>query len=178
MKPRYYLSALVLALPVIFLSGCKTTEENYRAAYEKTMAARQEGEDLDDTIYGRERRQMKSATVDTPDGPLEVRSQLVRVTEGGGGIPENLKRFNVVAGQFKQLFNATSLRERLVAGGYPGAFVVETAEPYYYVVAASYADASEAAEALEELGKKSPVTMKEPCPFILDATTRKRTHRR
>ena len=95
----------------------------------------------------------------------------VKVTEGGGALPEQLRRFNVVAAQFKQRFNALSMRGRLADGACPGAFVVETAEPYYYVVAASYADAADAAEYMERLRAEAPVVMSEPCHFILDATS-------
>lgn len=175
---KYTVAAIALACVLPLLSsGCKTTEENYRAAYEKTIEARKEQTALDSTVYGAERRRMQSNVISTSDGPVEVRAMLVKVTEGGGGIPENLKRFNVVAGQFKQQFNALSLRDRLVDKGYPGAFVVQTAEPYYYIVAGSYIDAAEAAKAMEALKKAQPVAMKEPCPFILDATTRRNPRR-
>lgn len=170
--------ALIAAAAVILVVSCKTTEANYRAAYEKTMAARAEQDSIEDTIYG-QRRQMQQRTVDTPDGRVEVKAQFVRVTEDGGGIPENLRQYSVVVGQFKQLFNAKSMRNRLADSGYPGAFVVETGEPYYYIVLASFSDAAQAAEALEKFKAKPAISMKEPCPFILDAGGRRRptTHK-
>lgn len=163
------LSAIALALMVPALFSCKTTEANYKAAYDKTVAARDSVAQVENTIYG-SRRQMQSATVATDSGTVEVRRMRVKVTEGGGALPEQLRRFNVVAAQFKQRFNALSMRGRLADGTCPGAFVVETAEPYYYVVAASYADAADAAEYMERLRAEAPVVMREPCPFILDAT--------
>lgn len=167
---KILLNAILILAAATCVVGCKTSEANYRAAYEKAVAARSSDEDIDSTIYGEVRRQMTTQTVNMPDGrSVQVCSQFVRVTEGGGGIPENLKQFNVVAGQFKQLFNAKSLRDRLTDLGYPGAFVVETAEPYYYVVAGSYPTLLSATDALEELRRKSPVAMKAPLPFILDA---------
>ncbi|MCM1065954.1 MAG: SPOR domain-containing protein [Muribaculaceae bacterium] len=177
---KLYIPAAVAAammLPALF--SCKTTEANYRAAYERTIEARQQQEALDSTIYGAHRRAMGSATVNTADGAVEVRTQLVRVTPDGGGSNERLHRFNVVVGQFKQLFNAKSLRERLADGGYPGAFVVQTAEPYYYIVLASFDNASEAKTCLEQFAATGTISMKAPCPFILDATARaarKHTH--
>ncbi|MDE5661755.1 MAG: SPOR domain-containing protein [Muribaculaceae bacterium] len=167
------MTAVLLATAAL-LPSCKTTEANYREAYEKTVAARNADQALDSTIYGAHRRQMTATTVETADGAVEVRVQLVRVAEGGGGIPENLKRFNVVVGQFKQIFNARSLRNRIADKGYPGAFVVETSEPFYFVVAASYHDATESSTAVELFKHKRLNSMKEPCPFILDATARRR----
>lgn len=167
-------TALILAsVALLATAGCKTTEENYRAAYEKAVQARAEQDSIDSTIYGHERRRQQTTTVDTPSGPVEVKVQLVRVTDEGGGIAENLRRFNVVVGQFKQLFNAKSLRERLVDAGYPGAFVVETGEPYYYIVLASFADAAQAKAELEKFEGAGAFAMKAPCPFILDATARR-----
>ena len=168
-------TSIWVATAIIFagLPACKTSEANYREAYEKTIAARDAEASLDSTIYGTQRRQMTSANIETADGNVEVRRQMVKVTSDGGGLPENLKKYNVVVGQFKQLFNAKSLRNRLADGGYPSAFVVETAEPYYYIVLASFSDAAEAAKAMEEFKANGAFPMKEPCPFILDATGRR-----
>ena len=172
MKTR---TLIISAIGVLLLlpTGCRTTEANYREAYEKTIAARQEQDSIESTIYGRERRRQQTKVISTPSGDVEVKTQFVKVTEGGGGLRENLHRYNVVAGQFKQLFNAQSLRERLVDAGYPAAFVVETAEPYYYIVVKSCDNVVEAQKTLEELKKNAPVAMKEPLPFILDATARR-----
>ncbi len=158
---------------MLLVTGCKTTEANYREAYEKTVAARQEQDSLDATIYGRERRMQQSRVINTPSGDVQVRVQLVRVTKDGGGIPQNLRRYNVVVGQFKQLFNAKSLRERLVDMGYSSTFVVETGEPYYYIVLASFNDAADAQKSLDAFSKDAPIPMKAPLPFILDATARR-----
>lgn len=164
---------LICAIAFGGVTACKTSEANYRAAYEKTIAARQADEALDSTIYGDYRRQMSTRTVKAGDGrEVEVRTQPVRVTPNSGALPENLKRYNVAVGQFKQLFNARSLRNRLADAGYPEAMVLETGEPYYYVVAGSYSDAGEAADALAAFEKAAPIAMKVPLPFILDATAR------
>lgn len=155
------------------LGSCKTTEANYRAAYEKAVAARDSSESIDDTVYGKFRRELGSQTVATAQGDVEVKTQLVKVTKDGGGIPEMLRRYNVVVGQFKQKFNAVSMRDRLADNGYPGTFVIETAEPYYYIVTGSYTTLDEAASALAKLAAAKPQGMREPCPFILDATARR-----
>lgn len=166
---------IVLVTAAIALLGgsCKTSEENYRAAYERAVAARNDSEPIDSTVYGRMRKELDVRTIDSPAGPIEVRTQMVRPASDGGGLPEQFKRYNAVAGRFKQLFNAVSLRDRIADQGYPAAIVVETAEPYYYVVAASFADIDRAAQAVAKLKKQSPAWLKEPCPYILDATARR-----
>ena len=164
----------VSALIVPTLFSCKTSEANYRSAYEKAIAGRDSDSAVDSTIYGAQRRSMETVTLDTPDGEVEVRRQMVRITDGGGGSDEKLRRYNVVAGQFKQLFNAKSMRERLADGKYPSAFVIETAEPYYYVVIASYDDISEATAELDALRQSGNIVMREPLPYILEGLCRHR----
>lgn len=164
--------SLAAAFVALALASCKTTEENYRQAYEKTIAARQQAEPIDSTVYGRVRNQAAVRTVETASGRVRIESRLVRVADGCG-LPEQLKRYNAVAGQFKQLFNAKSLRNRIADNGYPGAIVVETSEPYFYVVAASFADIEQAAACVAQLQNEAPAWLKEPCPFVLDATARK-----
>ena len=168
-------SLILIILASLALVGCKTSEANYRQAYERAIAARDSTSDLDSTIYGQVRREMKIRQMTLADGSsVPVYSQHVRITEGGGGINESLRRYNVVVGRFKQAFNAKSLRNRLVDDcGIPSAFVVETAEPYYYVVASSHSTLAEAAAAMRALPSSVP-PMREPLPFILDATSRRR----
>ena len=159
-------------LLLLALSGCRTTEANYREAYQKTIAGR-DSADIDNSIYGRTRRQYSKTDVATDSGTVEVIRRLVRVTDGGGATPENLKRYNVVGGEFKQIFNARSFRNRLVDNGYPGAFIVESGEPYYYIVVQSFDSPTEAAALKDRLSASPPFTFKAPCPYILDATARK-----
>ncbi len=167
---KYFIIAL---FAIGMVCSCKTSEANYRAAYEKAVAARDSSDRLEETIYGKMRKQGATRTVDTGAGEAEVKTMPVKVTEGGGGENENLRRYNVVAGQFKQKFNALSLRDRLAGDGYPDAFVVETAEPYYYICVGSYSGLEEAANALVSLRDANLKGVKEPCPFILDATARR-----
>lgn len=158
---------LAVAAAGTMMVSCKTSEANYRAAYEKAVAGRDSLTALDQTIYGAHRRSMGSREMAVGTDTVEVKVQRVRVTEGGGGIREWLKPYSVVVGQFKQLFNAKSMRERLADSGYPRAFVVETGEPYYFVVLSSHPTAEEAVEALKAIPADFPVAMKAPLPFIL-----------
>lgn len=164
----------VSALIVPTLFSCKTTEANYRAAYEKAIEGREGGAAVDSTIYGAQRRSMETVTLKTAAGDVQVRRQMVRITEEGGATDEKLHRYNVVVGKFKQLFNAKSMRQRLADGKYPSAFVIETAEPYYYVVIASYDDIAQAREALDAVRSSGNIVMREPLPFILEGIRRHR----
>lgn len=157
-----------MLLAAIMLTGCKPTEQNYRSAYEKTIAGRADKEADDSTIYTNIRREMKERFMVVDGDSIPVKSQYVSITENGGGINENIKRYCVVAGQFKQRFNALSMRERMAdMEDYPGAFVVQTREPYYFVVAASYNEIAPAMKLIEKLRADKELKIKEPLPFIL-----------
>ncbi len=171
---RRILTALLAAVLVCTFYSCKTNQANMNDAYTKAMAGKEDDLGLDETIYSRERKQMKHGSMTVNGEEVPVSSQWVKVTKDAGGINESLKRFNVVVGQFKQIFNARSMRERLVDNGYPGAFVVETGEPYYFVVAASYPEASEAVEMLHKVSADSSLKMKSPLPFILEPAQMRR----
>ncbi|MDO4319406.1 MAG: SPOR domain-containing protein [Bacteroidales bacterium] len=162
----------VALLAVIAVGGCKTSEANYRAAYERAVENRT---DIDSTIYGGQRRSIDTRQLTFDGQTFDVKTRMVSVTEDGGGIREYLRPYNVVVGQFKQLFNAQSLRNRLADNGYPRAFIVQTGEPYYYIILSSHDTDTEAARAIVELraADKFPVVMRSPLPYILHAPIRR-----
>lgn len=168
MKSTRTIALAVLILSLASFIGCKPSEKNYRAAYETAMAARDaDSTDYDKTVYTRIRRQMKSAKAVVGGDTLAVNTQFVGITPGGGGINESIKRYCVVVGQFKQVFTAKDMRERLVNAGYPGSFVVQTREPYYFVVAGAFHSLAEAASLLKRTESDSSLIMRPPLPFIL-----------
>ncbi len=176
MKKLVYM-VLTLATLCGVVSACRTTEANYRAAYERALAGRDSAMAVDSTIYGRYRRDFTTVQVQLADGrTADVTVQRVKLTEDLGVSSEYLKRYNVVVGRFKQIFNARSMRQRLVDNGFPRAMVLETAEPYYYVVINSFATADEAFAAIDSI-PEGAIAMRPPMPYVLDATAA-RTPRR
>lgn len=164
----YKIAIAVLSAIAFLAPACKTTEANYRSAYDKAIAGRDSATAIDQTIYGTHRRSIGSRVAITAGGDTaEVRTQFVSVTEGGGGSKENMHPYNVVVGQFKQQFNAKSMRQRLADAGYLQAFVVQNGEPYYYVILSSYETEAEAIKALNSIPQKFPITLRSPLPFIL-----------
>lgn len=166
---RKIVFAIAIFATALSFIGCKTNEKNMSNAYNIAVAARN-GDDvgLDSTIYTKIRHQMKHNEMTVEGRTVDVSSQWVKVTEGGGGIKESLRRYCVVLGQFKLEFNAKSMQERLVDGGYPQAFVVQTGEPYYFVIGASFNTAPEAVNFLEKVKEDQTLKLKEPAPFILE----------
>ncbi len=163
------LLATIIAIGSIALFySCKTTEANYRAAYERTIANRDSANGYESAIYGRGRSIGSQIIVGSGD-TIESRSNRVTITPNGGGENITLRHYNVVVGQFKQVFNARSMRKRLVDAGYTDALVVQTSEPYYYVILSTHEVRQKAVEALQAIPEDFPVKLREPLPFILSA---------
>ncbi len=163
MKTLTFALIAIITATAIF-TGCKTTEENYRAAYE--LATKKDNSGIDSTIYSRIRREARPQKVVIDGDTIAMRSEYVKLTPGyREGIV--FGPYNVVIAQFKQLFNAKSVMKRAIEAGYTNAFIVETREPLYYVVAVSVSTPAEARTQLEKIEVNPPVVQKDPCPFIL-----------
>lgn len=165
-------NALVLAgcmlLAGIALTGCKTSEENYRKAYERATAKNDRNvTEFENTIYNRYRGQVRDVAVDLDGRTVNTKVIRVKVTPDGGGIREWLKKYSVVVGEFKQLFNARSMQTRFVDAGYPRAFLVENGEPYYYIVIDSSNDLAAMEVLADSLRQSSPIPLKDDFPYIL-----------
>ncbi len=153
---------------LLLTASCKPTEKNYREAYEKTMTGRADSA-LDGTIYGDMRRNMQHeiGNVKADGRQASIVSVHVKITEGAGAKDAKLRKYCVVAGQFKQLFNAKSMCERMAANGYPNAFVMQTGEPDYYVAAASYDEMKAATDMLSRLSRDANLKLKDPMPMLV-----------
>lgn len=168
-KTSLHAAALMLVIASVVLSACKTNENNYRQAYERATAANDRNvTDFENTIYSKYRNQVNEVPVRLDDGSVvNAKNIRVVVTKEGGGLPEWLKKYSVVAAEFKQRFNANSFRKRFVEAGYPRAFLVENAEPYYYVIVGSSDNPQEMRNLADSLVISSPIPLKEGFPYLL-----------
>lgn len=167
---KKYIPLLGLALCAVglVLPSCKTNEKNYREAYERATAQNDRGvTDFENTIYNRYRSQTREDRVQLGDRTVDTKIIRVKVTEDGGGIPEWLHTYSVVVGEFKQRFNALSLCRRYTDAGYPRAFLVENAEPYYYIVVGSSDNLADMVALRDSIAATSPLPLKEGFPYIL-----------
>ncbi len=162
---RFFLSVLCIAM-LLAASGCKTTEANYRAAYEVAKEKSAEKSPVEGTIYDQMRREaIDSRLIVKGDSLPMLTVQVATVPQYS--TPETVKQYSVVVNQLKQALNAKSQVERLREPGYPGALLVVTAEPLYYVVAESVATPDDAAAAFKKVMDDKNIVMKSPFPWIL-----------
>lgn len=156
------------AAALALLGSCKTNENNYRQAYETTMAHQRERHgDLDIP-------ELKATGAITPHDmeiggvTLPIATAWLR-NEASGNIVarlDSVKRFNVVVARFRQSFNAGQMLARLRRDNYPDALVLKTADAYL-VATATTANPDTALARLNEVAADSSLRMKSPFPFIL-----------
>ncbi len=119
------------------LTSCKTTEANYRAAYDvaKARQAEQQREgDYDEEtrrLLERSRQRGESTHIVGTD-TIKVTTVFVKMTYGEH---DRVPRYSVVLNKFSQIFNAKAMCNRLRENGFPDAYIFESATPDYYVAA-------------------------------------------
>lgn len=158
---------LLVVLSGLGLNSCRTTEENYRAAYEKAKEKQTDTGDSLSTIGLRNEAIPKEMTFG--DIVLPVRTEPVGITKEGGGDVSNLKLYNVVAGTFRQRFNAVSMAQRLQTNGYEKPFVIHNRSGMYYVVVGSVPTPAMAKQLLDRIKSDSNFSLKVPFPYVLRA---------
>ena len=147
--------------------GCKTTESNYRQAYETAVAKNRDSSGVDSTIYAKIRNSARTSDLVVTGDTMPMRTEYIGYTEDGGASRETIGRYNVVVGQFKQVFNARQMRARLQSSGYDSAFIIHTREPLYYVCTQACATPEEAEKAFVRVKDDKSIVLRDPLPFIL-----------
>ena len=139
---KIILSCLAVAATFVMFS-CKSTESNYRAAYEKAKAQ--------ETVAQQTSEPVSVQPVVTTQTPADVdnsnvRSERLNVMNGG-----TLKAYNVVCGSFKSLDNANNLRNTLVNAGYAAQVAQNPETGMYRVVASSFENKADATVSRDKL---------------------------
>lgn len=158
---------LIMCVVAIAVTACKTTEENYRAAYELAKDKRTEtGDSLITT-------QLRSSVMPKPMifglDTLPVRTIYVSAyNDSEGKVSKGtLQKYLIVVGQFKQIFNAGSMAKRLADNGYDGAFVVYDRQKEYFVVAGGVDNPSAASDLIHRIEGDKAVVVRSPYPYVL-----------
>ena len=98
---------------------------------------------------------------------LQLLMQPVSAVAGEGLTSSQIRNYNVVVGQFRQIFNARQMRQRLIASGYASTAVLASPQPLYYVVTMSTDTASQAAAEIRRLQSDASVKLRAPLPFVI-----------
>lgn len=151
MNKTLYLIGSIVFMMLLSAASCKTTEENYKAAYDIAVKKQESGAGRDVSSYiSRERRLNEYKQVGTDS----VRIVIEHVSVVDGPV-NNAEKYGVVVGEFKQVFNARSYRDRINnAENSPEtpAFVVMNAMKQYYVIYRSFDTKTGAAAFMKNKG--------------------------
>ncbi len=154
----------VVSIFVLIAVSCRTTEKNYREAYE---LAKGTGTIQDTLIANLIAEDQAPVEVEVAGRIMKMRKEYVSIVADKGVSKEMLKRFNVVVGRFKQLFNARSMATRMSSLGY-NSFVVVDRTTSYFVVAAATDIPDEALVLYEKVLSDKRVVYKAPFPWVLE----------
>jgi cell division protein FtsN len=128
---------------VLAMTSCKTKESAYKKAYEK--AKQQELAETNTAAEAVEAVPVVATPVASTPSNASFREERVELVSGS-----DLKAYSVVCGSFGVKANAEGLKDRLDAEGYNAKVVYASEKNMYRVVAASYDDRAQAAQARDE----------------------------
>lgn len=163
---RWHFILQALVVVVVALSGftsCKSNEANYRAAYDITRERQREMAGVDENTYARIEAERTANTAVVMGDSVRMVTTYVDIVDGTRA---DIKPYNVVVGEYRQLFNARSFRNRLINNGH-GSYVVKDPESTYYVVVEGFDTAPEAAEYLKNISTKVAIKIPIAKPWIL-----------
>lgn len=148
---------------VLLLTACYTTEENYKAAYDK--AKERTRENMGGTIYDMSQAERVRATeIINGDSVRLLRSYFNVVDDKY----EATKKYGVVVAEFDQLINARSYRDRLKQNeGFQSYVVYTNREKKYCVVAQAYDEKESAALFIRNIKQHMKMKVLVPRPYIL-----------
>lgn len=155
LRPQGLLSAAAAIVLAATLTGCKPTENNYKAAYDAALAKREHADAdrqaLADghqvlSLYGPQKR-----TIDGRDVYVETRA----VRPEGEGAPSTRPRYMVGVAVFRMGANAKALAERLRGEGYE-AFLGRDSDDRLWVVIPGGSDIREAAGICDAFRSRHP----------------------
>ncbi len=163
MKKLFYF-IVVLA----FLAGvvsCKTTEANYKAAYE---IAKKKKTETGDSLIDRSLANSTNPKQMVIQGVrLPIYTEYVGLTKGEFAEGYEIKKYCVVVGKFTQLFNARQMRKRMIDCGYDEACLLQNRTNQFYVSVATTADPMQADSLLQSVRSDTAIVLRDPYPYIL-----------
>ncbi len=134
-------------------SSCKSSESAYKKAYEKAKQQELATAPAEEAAAPVEATPVVAAPVQSTStvNVGTVREEKVNLVSG-----EGLKAYSVVCGSFGVKANAEGLKQKLDAEGYSAKVVYNAERNMYRVVAASYDDRIQAAQARDDFKVKHP----------------------
>lgn len=148
----------------LLVGACKTSEANYRAAYEK---AKDKGRSdaVEAEVYQQIEREQQPSELTFGSVSFPARYMNLTTADINKENIGKVEKFSVVMASFRQAFNASSMAARLRDMGFEKAFVAIDRDGSYFVVAVSTSESETAAQSLTRaLGM--PTGARAPFPYV------------
>ena len=160
MKKAFYILMLLMA---VLVTGCHSSEKNYREAYEKAIERRNSGYGAE--AYAEiEAERMRNTGVINGDS-VRLVFENANVIDDSASV---VKTYSVVIASFTQQINARSYRDRLRKEcGFPSYILHGGPEKLYFVVVQGFDNKEDAALLLRDIDQKVCLKIMERKPWIL-----------
>lgn len=138
---------MATVLMSLVMTSCKTSEENYKAAYDIAASKQRSGVDNKVSAFIEREKRLGEVRVVSGDS-IRFTSQYVSPLD-----EENteIHKYGIVVGDFKQKFNATSYRNRINnETGENTAYIVVGQDKNYMVIYKGFDTKEEAAEFMKD----------------------------
>lgn len=143
MNKAYYLLNMMAFMLLLSVASCKTTEENYKAAYDIAVKKQESGAGKEvSSIISQEKRKREYQLIGKDS--IRVKTEYISIIDGP---VNNVEKYGIVVGEFKQVFNARSYRNRInniENDSVNPAFVVMNRMKQYYVIYRSFESKNDA----------------------------------
>jgi len=168
---------LTALLASVGLASCRTTEANYRAAYEATKASRIAAAGADDDgldentrrLLAQDRKNRQSKQIVDGD-TISIVTLFAKMEQGP---TDYVPRYSVVANAFSQVFNAKALCGRLQEAGFENAYIFRTSTPDYYVAAGGSDDIADIPAIRDALAKAGNPGSRPGFPAVVRCANRR-----
>ena len=160
MKHLYFILVILTALTFV---SCKTTEKNYRTAYE--VAKANDRNKLDSETEKKIEAEKFGQETKIAGDSINIKTEYVQRVEIDPGEDVEIPEYNVAVGYFKQVFNARMFKKRLISKSV-GAYILLDTQKQYYVIAKGFNAPEEAAGYIKNIDKNIPFKLPLE-PFIL-----------
>lgn len=153
-----------MLMGALMLTGCHSSEKNYREAYEKAVERRKTGIGAETYAKIEAERQRYTTVINGDSVRLVYVNANVAIDS-----TDVAKPYNVVVATFTQRINAKSYRDRLREEcGFKDSYVLYGGDDkQFFVIVQGFDDKTEAAALLHDIDKKVCLKILEPLPWIL-----------
>lgn len=159
---------MTAAVAALTLTGCKTTETNYRQSYEAAVQKRNADEADAESVTGTIHNKIMESSrpyVETEGGKSALYLE-GNVWQAFNAERNPMKRYSVVVGAMRQIFNAKSFCTRLEENGCK-AYVIQNGAKDYFVIAEGFDTFEEAADYVNHIDKRLKIKIPLKEPFIM-----------